>query len=71
MKKNKRQKHSIRLRRQKREERKRRRVQRVLSTMEFAGSINELHHATGIAEKEIRKILLNNPRYFTFRLLAQ
>lgn len=47
------------------------RIQKVLEGINASMSVNDIHHATGLSEKNIRKILKSGPEEITFALLKR
>ena len=62
---------AVKLERQKRDLRKRVRMSNVLNGIGIGLSIKEIHYATGLTEKNVRKIMMENPSEITFTLLAK
>ena len=71
MRRRRKQHKTIKLERQKRYLREQARITKVLDGVGFDLSIKEIHWRTGLTEKNIRKIMDNNPEEITFTLLKK
>ena len=61
----------IKIERQKRELRERVRISNVINGLGAEMSIMDIHHKTGLTQKNIRKIMLENAEEITFLLLKR
>lgn len=61
----------VRMERQRRRLREWMRMRNVLNGIGTGMTINDIHHKTGLSEKNIRKIMLEHPEEITFVLLAK
>ena len=71
MRRRRKQHKAIKLERQKRYLREQARLTKVLKGVGFDLSIKDIHWASGLSEKNIRKIMMENPSEITFTLLKK
>ena len=71
MRKKRRKDKSVILKRKKRILREKVRLNKVVNGLGDNLTINQIHHATGMAEKTIRTVMKANPEEITFKLLTR
>jgi len=71
MRKLRRRRKSIQFKRKKKQLRETMRLRKVLTGLESNLTITDIHHATGMSQKSIRKIMMSHPSEITFLMLQR